>query len=117
MGTQILVARIVGAALTLVGLVGFFSGPSLLGFGINSLHNAVHLASGLIGLWASYSGWSRNYNQVFGIIYLAVTLLGLLAPGFMTSLLNTNAADHILHLVLGLVLAYAGFMVREPAKA
>ncbi|RIH84506.1 MULTISPECIES: DUF4383 domain-containing protein [Calidithermus] len=117
MGTQIMVARIIGVVLTLVGLVGFFSGSSLLGFGINGLHNVVHLASGLIGLWASYGGWAKSYNQIFGVIYLAVTVLGFIAPGFMTSLLNVNMADNILHLVLGVVLAYVGFMMREPAKA
>jgi hypothetical protein len=35
----------------------------------------------------------------------------------MTSLLSVNMADNILHLVLGVVLAYVGFMMREPAKA
>ena len=117
MGTQTLVARVIGAVLTVVGLVGFFSGSILLGFGINALHNIVHLVSGLLGLWASYSGWSRSYNQIFGIVYLVVTVLGFIASGFMNSLLNANMADHFLHLVLGVVLGYVGFMVREPAKA
>lgn len=111
------VAQILGVVLLVVGILGFFTGPSLLGFGVNALHNVVHLVSGALGLYAASAGWARTYNQTFGVVYLLVFLLGLIAPGFMASLLNVNAADNILHLILGLVLAYVGFFVREPAHA
>jgi hypothetical protein len=59
-------AQVVGAVLTLVGVAGFFTGGTLLIFGINALHNVVHLVSGVLGLAAGfYAGgqWARYYNQ------------------------------------------------------
>jgi hypothetical protein len=40
---QKVLAQVVGVVLTLVGLVGFFTGETLIVFGINLLHNIVHL--------------------------------------------------------------------------
>ena len=73
-------AQGVRAVPTLVGVAGFFTGGTLSIFGINALHNAVHLVSvvhlvsGVLGLAAGfYAGgrWARYYNQGFGVIYPA----------------------------------------------
>src|SRR3990172_671699 len=80
---QQLLAQVVGAVLTLVGAAGFLTGGTLLIFGINTLHNLVHLLSGVLGLAAGfYAGgqWARYYNQGFGVVYLLVTVLGFAAP-------------------------------------
>ena len=107
---QTLLARIVGAVLTVVGLVGFFSGDALLMFGLNPLHNVVHLVSGVVGLWAGFTGGCAvHYNKWFGVIYILVAVLGFVVPDLMVSLLNINAADNLLHLLLGVVLAGVGF--------
>jgi hypothetical protein len=58
-------ALIAGVVLTAVGLVGLF-GTTLLGFGLNTPHNLLHLASGLMGMWAVWKGLSRAYNQWLG---------------------------------------------------
>lgn len=110
--TQKVLTQVVGVVLTLVGLVGFFTGETLLVFGINPLHNIVHLLTGVLGLAAGFSQsatYPMQYNRWLGVIYLIVALLGFVAPGLMTSLLNVNAADNILHLALGVVLAGVGF--------
>jgi hypothetical protein len=54
-------------------------------------------------------GWSRRFNQIFGVIYLLVGLAGLV-PAFYFSqrllgLMHVNAADNVLHLVVGLLAA------------
>lgn len=106
------VVGLIGAVLTLVGIVGFVSGPVLLVFGINPLHNFVHLASGILGLLAAgVSGgrWASLYARAFGIIYVMVALLGFVAPGLMASLLAINMPDNWLHLGLGIVLSIVGF--------
>ena len=105
---QQLLAQVVGAVLTLVGVAGFLTGGTLLIFGINPLHNVVHLLSGVLGLAAGFyaSGlWARSYNQRLGVVYLLVTVLGFVAPALAASLLAINSADNFLHLVLGIVLA------------
>lgn len=117
---QQLLAQVVGAVLTLVGVAGFLTGGMLLIFGINALHNGVHLLSGVLGLAAGfYAGgqWARSYNQGFGVVYLLVTALGFAAPALTASLLAINPADNFLHLALGIALAGVGFGVPSKAMA
>ncbi len=117
---QQLLAQVVGAVLTLVGVAGFLTGGMLLIFGINALHNVVHLVSGVLGLAAGfYAGgqWARYYNQGLGVVYLLVTALGFVAPALTASLLAINPADNFLHLALGIVLAGVGFGVPSKAMA
>ena len=119
-GPQQLLARAVGAVLTLVGVAGFFTGGMLLVFGINPLHNVVHLVTGVLGLTAGFSAGgqrARQYNQVLGVVYLLVTALGLAAPALTARLLAINPADNFLHLALGIVLTVVGFGVSAKAEA
>ncbi len=108
--------QIVGVVLTVVGIIGFFVQDLLLAFGVNLLHNVVHLLTGVIGLWAGFGADGKNavgYNKWLGAVYIVVAVLGFIAPGLMLSLLNVNMADNILHLVLGVVLAGVGFGVKS----
>lgn len=109
------VAQVVGVVLTLVGILGFFAGNNLLGFGINPLHNGVHFLTGLIGLWAGFAsgGYAIKYNQWLGVVYFLVAILGFVAVSFMEKLLHVNFADNLLHLVLGIILAGVGFGVKD----
>jgi len=114
--TQKLLAQTVGVVLTLVGVAGFFVTDTLLIFGINPLHNVVHLASGVLGLVAGFYAagkFSVDFNKWFGVVYLLVALLGFVGVGFVVNLLNINMADNWLHLALGLGLAGVGFGVGE----
>jgi hypothetical protein len=110
--TQQTAAWILGAFLTLVGVTGGL----IWIFHVNLLHNAVHLVTGILGLWAGFAAggkFARPYNRWMGVVYLLVTALGLSAPDFMENLLNINMADNFLHLALGVVLAGAGFGIKE----
>ncbi len=110
--TQKLVAQVIGVVLTVVGIAGFFTQGSLLGFGINTLHNVVHLVSGIAGLALGFSAGGKNahyFNKIFGSVYLLVAVLGFVASDMMMSLLAVNMADNILHVVIGLVVAGVGF--------
>ena len=111
-----ILAQVVGVVLTVVGIVGFFTDGNLLVFGVNGLHNVVHLLTGVIGLWAGFSGggdYAQQYNKWLGVVYVLVAVLGFVAVGFMETLLNVNMADNILHLVLGVVLAGVGFGMKS----
>ncbi len=112
-GTQTIFATTLGAVLLLVGVIGLFTDGMLLGlFGVNGLHNAVHLLSGAIGLWAGVWGGtsaSRMFNRIFGVIYGLVAVLGLLGVGVVMSLLNLNAADNWLHVLIAAASLVVGF--------
>ena len=103
---------IFGVVLTIVGIWGYLGGSPILGlFEVDSLHNLVHLASGVVGILAALGGdkYAKTYLQVFGVIYAIVFLLGIFGGGKILGLITTNGADNILHLVIAVVLLYGGF--------
>lgn len=126
--TNRIVALVIGIVFVLIGLAGFLVSSSmavgnLLGFDVDLVHNLVHLITGIVALAAVYTGWSRRFNQIFGIIYILVGLAGLVYPalylnGLLMGMMHVNAADHVLHLVVGIVAAAVGFSVADyPATA
>jgi hypothetical protein len=117
-----------GAAYLLVGLVGFgvtggvdFAAPDgkdLLLFGLNPLHNVVHLAVGgllVLGARAGASA-SRNVNVLVGAVYLVVGVVGLFLVGKDANIVALNHPDNALHLATALVALGIGLSER-PAVA
>jgi len=110
-------ANILGAVLTLVGLLGFVSplAPTtsaaphgaLLGiFAIDPLHNVIHLASGIVGLAAANAAggaYARLYAGVFGAVYALVTIVGFIQGNTVLGLISVNLADNILHAAIAIV--------------
>ncbi len=105
-----LLALIIGLLFTVIGVTGFFMtgfdewtefepGQALLGFGINPLHNVVHLGLGVLGLvLARREGSARLYGWVLAIGYGATLVYGLVVAGQQDgNLLNINPADNVLH--------------------
>lgn len=93
------------------------------------LHNLIHFATGLVLLGAFLAGhkYSKIAAQVFGVVYVLVTLLGLLAPGFLMNLVGYNldgvpdlsvpiayTIDHALIAIAGI---YAGFLATRDTDA
>ena len=105
----------------IVGLLGFIGGAGIVGptgvFATDTTHDVIHFLSGLIMLIVAFSApaSSAGVLKVFGIIYLLVTLLGFL--GVVSSLMLVNGADHWLHLVLGIVITWAGFSTGNRMSA
>lgn len=114
-------AFIFGIAFLAAGLawhipIFFDNNGLLLGlFQIDSMHNKVHLGSGLIALGAAATSgwWAKLYFKVFGGIYALLGILGMIfSEEFMT--MQVNMADNILHLVIGLVALVIGFSMTVP---
>ena len=115
------IAQIIGWAFVVFGIAGFFFtgmsmesdpelAPKLFGlFPVNVLHNVVHLLFGVWGIIASRAPASaRTYGRVGGIAYLGLAVLGAFSPD-MFGLVPIGFHDIWLHVLLGLVLAIAGF--------
>ena len=110
-----------GAALLLVGLLGFLvdgsfdtggniDGDALLGFEINGFHNIVHILSGVLLLGASVKRASaKTVALLFGVVYGAVALIGLIDGETVFGLIPVNPADNILHIALSLAGILAAF--------
>lgn len=90
---------ILGLVLTIVGIAGFFTGGMLLFFEVNTVHNVIHIASGLVGLFAYNSSQmaSRWFLILFGLVYGIVTILGFMSSDIL-GLFMVNMADNYLHL-------------------
>jgi uncharacterized protein DUF4383 len=114
-----LYATLVGAALTIAGIIGFFYGASFgspgsvddaLGIlAINGWHNVFHLTSGLVGLVAaSYA--ARQYALGFGLLYVVLAIWGFVIGSgeAILSIVPVNTEDNVLHLILGLTGLAAG---------
>lgn len=109
-------AIVFGAVYVLTGILGFILPSPLLGlFGVNVLHNIVHLAVGGLWLAAAFGGIlgadsSRKASQIIGVVYLLVAILGFVLPDLMNQLLVINTADNFLHLGTAALALYIGFM-------
>ena len=129
-------ALTLGIVFTLVALLGFLTPlenatgvRAELGiFDVDTLHSIVHLLFGLLGIAAAFMGFSRRYNQAFGVIYIVLALLGLIPAlyfpagsfgtdsGLFLGLMHLSIADHILHLVTGLAAAAVGFGIADRVE-
>ncbi|HEY8200841.1 MAG TPA: DUF4383 domain-containing protein [Actinomycetota bacterium] len=112
-----------GAVYILVGLVGFLvtphvsfaatEGKNLLLFGVNPLHNLIHIAVGGLFVAGAAAGaaWSWKVNTLIGGVYLAVGAIGLFAIGSSLNILALNQPDNALHIataILGLAIGASG---------
>jgi hypothetical protein len=130
---------LVGAALVVVGIIGFFyeasfaSGDSIRSddvFGIlsvNGWHNLVHIAIGAVLLLAAGSA-ARGAALVVGVLYIVLCVLGFIATsnngiGFVAEndtllkLVPVNNEDNVLHLILGITGVIAAFATRPVGRA
>jgi len=121
-------AQVFGAVYVVVGLLGFVvtgfsdvaatSGDKLILFGVNPLHNLVHVAVGAVWLAASRTESSaRAVSALIGAVYLVVGVIGLFLVGGDSELniLNLNQPDNLLHLASALLGLYFGLASRRSA--
>jgi len=129
-----LYATLVGGALVIAGILGFFysSGFStgkavgreseeVLGLlAVNGWHNLIHIATGLLGLAAAAYA-ARTYALALGLAYTIIAIWGFLATdngfGTLLSTVPVNTEDNFLHLILGLTGLAAGAATPKPASA
>lgn len=108
-------AKWFGIVLLLVGIIGFIPGLTpdgkILGiFEVNTLHNIIHVLTGLVALFSAGSeDAARNYFRIFGIVYALVTVIGLIQGTTVLGLIPVNAADNILHIAITIFALSLGF--------
>ncbi len=125
-------AAAVGALFLIIGIAGFFvtgfddfaehTDETLLGFGVNPLHNLVHILIGLAGLvLARTLSEARAFGWLLVVGYGATLVYGLIvADDTEDNLLNLNQADNWLHLaavIAGLVIALLPVRRRDGLDA
>jgi hypothetical protein len=114
---NILVARVLGAALLALGALGFAvttgedftadNGGLLLGLLLlNGLQNCVHLLLGAALLACGFGPVrrARTGNSVVAVALFLLGILGLFITGTPENFLSFNGADNVLHFGLAVVL-------------
>lgn len=105
-------AMVIGIVLLLIGVIGLFT-DTILWFGVNVLQSILHIVGGGLGVWLATKNRPKGFNMWLGWIAVVVALLGWIAPGFMASLLNINAATTWLHALIAVVSLIVAYGTKE----
>ena len=104
-----------GVILLVLGIIGLLSDGDNRFVGLNSevLEDIIHIVAGAIlayGGWRGTAAQTSMWSKVFGVIFLVVGLVGFVDNNvfgiFPTGL---GAADNVVHLVYGVLGAWAGW--------
>jgi hypothetical protein len=119
-------AILFGVVFLLVGILGYVPNPIVGPSGIfatNSLHNVIHLVSGIALLAGAYTSiGSSMMLKIVGVVYGLVAICGffLVMDGMMMGV-AINEADKWLHVALAGAILAAGFLLPDttarPAAA
>ena len=130
-----ILALVLGIVFILLGVVGFFT-PTENSTGVRAIfgifdsdtfQNVFLLITGLLGVAATFTGWSVLFNRVFGVVYTLIGLLGLIPAlyfpvygndnGRFLGLTHLSIGSHILDIVLGLLALAIGFYLLNRRSA
>ena len=102
-----------GVILLVLGVIGLFTGNSLIGLNSEVLEDVIHIVAGAI---LAYFGWRGSAAQasmwlkVFGVIFLIVGLLGFFDRTIFGLFgRGMGTADNIVHLIYGIGGIYFGW--------
>jgi hypothetical protein len=128
-------AFLTGSVFLLVGLAGFVpgitthssdlgfaneNGAQLLGlFGVNVIHNVLHLAVGVAGIvLAKTAAAARGYLLAGGVAYFLLFIYGLaIDKGTQWNFAALDSADNGLHFILALTMVGLGIALPRRARA
>ena len=117
-----LLANVFGIVFVLVGILGFIPNPLVSPdgiFAVNTMHNLVHILTGIVFFVGGRMGYARNTVIGVGVAYVAVTVLGFLTPegSMLLGLVHINEADRYLHAGLAVAILGAGFLATRDGGA
>ena len=113
-----LVCKIMGVIFVFIAIWGFVDGSKVLVFHVNTMHNLVHLASGILALICAFTSYkaAKMFSIIFGIVYGLVAILGFMDVQFINDLLHLNDADDFLHIGIALLFLGAAFLPMPPPR-
>jgi hypothetical protein len=117
-----------GIVYVLAGVAGFLvtgfrgfadtTGQTLVVFGLNPLHNIVHILIGAAWILASRSESSaRNVSLALGLTLGLVAVLGFVGALRFLAIESLADPDNFLHLVTAALALYFGTVGSEPVEA
>jgi hypothetical protein len=110
------IAKIMGVILLLVGVLGFTHLLDSLGAHLSPVHNLVHIISGVISLYFGFAGslgGAKNFCTIFGLVYLALGIIGLVKGELILGPLMLGKVDHGIHLIVGAAYLFGGLLTKK----
>ena len=119
------VGIVFGLAFLIGGILGFVPGVTTDGmyfglFMVNTPHNILHIASGIIFVAASLAGarLARLWFQIFGALYAAIAVIGfMVGDGLVLGFISNNRYDAWGHTGLALAMLLIGFAAPGQSKS
>jgi uncharacterized membrane protein len=110
------VAVVLGAIFVIAGVWGFFS-PTAVGFLVaDMLSSIIHLIVGIVLLVVSGKSSVGNVLKTVGIVYVIFAILGFVqGDTVLFGAFITDMAANVFYLIVGLVLAGAGFAGKKDS--
>ena len=111
------VAKIMGVLLLLVGVLGFTHVLDALGAHLTPAHNLIHIVSGVIALYLGFAGTlggAKTFCLIFGLVYLALGIIGLVFGELHIGPLMLGKVDHGIHVLLGAIFLAGGLFTKNP---
>ncbi len=96
------VAKIMGVILLLVGVLGFTHLLDSLGAHLSPVHNLIHIISGVLSLYFGFAGTlggAKTFCTIFGLVYLALGIIGITRGDLTLGPLMLGKVDHGIHLI------------------
>lgn len=107
-----LIAQIFGSVFVISGVLAWTPNPlvSSVGFFVsNAPHTIIHLGVGLLLVAAPFYKISTRSIRIAGFVYAALALLGFALPWPILGLIEMNAAEQWLHVILAALLLFIGY--------
>jgi uncharacterized protein DUF4383 len=104
---------LVGAALLIVGALGYFQNPILGVITANPYHNLLHVGSGLATLAAARRGIlaMRRWGTLGGLLFTALAIAGFaLRRGDFFGLMHLDRPDNVMHAALAAIFLYYAWL-------
>lgn len=113
------VCIIMGLAFIAIAVWGFIAKDAVWIFHVNTAHNIVHLASGILALLCGMAGAgpAKAFCIIFGLVYGAVAVAGFMNVEYVNNLLHLNDPDDWLHTGIAAVFLLAGLFSKSPPPA
>jgi|SRR6185295_16998063 len=111
------VCKLLGVVLLLVGVLGFTHLLDSLGAHLSPAHNLVHIISGILALYFGFAGTlggAKSFCTIFGLIYLALGIIGLAKGDLMIGPLMLGKVDHGIHIIVGAAFLAGGLLTKKP---
>ncbi len=103
------ISCVLGVAMVLLGVVGFFNDPVLGFFETGVYLNSTYIVFGLVLLLMSIKN-ATNGAKIVGFLALIVSVLGFIpSTNTMLGFIETNINSSMLQVAMAVVLLYAGF--------